>query len=60
MRIKIGYLHIDLKEVAMIDESDEFKLVSPGSYVSREKQNEIINLIKKTTNKLINKKEIKN
>ena len=27
MRIKIGYLHIDLREVAMIDESDEFKLV---------------------------------
>ena len=27
MRIKIGYLHIDLKEVAMIDESDEFKLI---------------------------------
>lgn len=27
MKIKSGYLHIDLSEVAMIDESDEFKLV---------------------------------
>lgn len=31
------------------DGTDEFKLVSPGSYVSREKQNEIIDLIKKST-----------